>query len=90
MAKVIWKYPIPIADNFGINMPKGARVLKVAIQNNNPVMWALADDSGLYETRSFFLSGTGQPLNGTGQYIDTFLMNDGSLVLHLFEITNTG
>jgi hypothetical protein len=91
MAKVIWKYPIPYRGHFEIIMPEGARILKVAFQRREPFMWVLADSAAKEEKRKFFLAGTGeQPYDETGQYIDTFLINNDSLVLHLFDITNTG
>jgi hypothetical protein len=87
---VIWKYEILIGDDFAIEMPKGAQILKVALQYGKPVMWALIDkDAKETEIRHFFLLGTGHLINNivsnSVNYIDTFLMEQDRLVLHLFE-----
>jgi hypothetical protein len=71
-------------------MPEGSCILKVALQKNEPFMWVLADSAAKEEKRKFFLAGTGQLLDKTGKYIDTFLMDNDSIVMHLFEITNMG
>jgi hypothetical protein len=96
MAKVIWKYNIPIADdNFSIEIPKGAHILKVALQYGQPVMWVMVDNIAETEERKFFIAGTGEPLTNHDianpeTYIDTFLTMDDRFVLHLFDITGTG
>jgi hypothetical protein len=90
MAKVIWKYEILIENDFDVEMPKGAQILKVALQHGKPVMWALVDAAAEKEIRHFFVVGTGYFLNNDGKHIDTFLMDQDRLVLHLFEATNTG
>jgi hypothetical protein len=87
MAKVIWKYEIPDENPFEIEMPKGALILKAALQRNRLTMWAAVDAVAEKEKRSFFLVGTGAPVNKAGRYIDPFLIADDSIVLHLFEAT---
>jgi hypothetical protein len=88
---VIWKYEIPISvrECFLLAMPKGARILKLALQNGVPTLWAMVDSHAGYETRKFALVLTGSPITIEGEYIDTFLLEDDSFVLHLFEVTNT-
>jgi hypothetical protein len=91
MAKVIWKYEIPLLGEFKIAMSKGARILKVATQYDNPVMWALVDDAAEKETRKFVIVGTGQRINQGAcalNYIDTFLEDQDRFVWHLFEATD--
>jgi hypothetical protein len=93
MAKVIWKYEIPIQDEFFLAMPKGAKIMKVALQYGNPVMWALVDDTAEKETKKFVSFRTGHYINKHAcilDYIDTFLVEQDRLVLHLFEATDMG
>ena len=39
----IFKYPIPIEDHFTLEMPRGAKILTVKIQRENPQLWAMVD-----------------------------------------------
>jgi hypothetical protein len=90
MAKVIWKYEIPLKDDFIIEMPKGAHILKVAIQGRNTAMWAVVDPAAEKEKREFFQVGTGDLFTRPGRYIDTYSLFDGDYIFHLFEAANTG
>jgi hypothetical protein len=86
--KTIYKYPVPIDDDFELDLPVGARLLCVDTQRGVPNLWALVDmDPGLgSETRRFRLAGTGHPLDDRPlDYVGTFQLHRGSLVFHLFE-----
>ena len=87
--KTIWKFPIPIHDVVTLRMPKGAEVLRVAAQGDQPCMWALVDTEAPKENRHFRFAGTGHPIDEKGRmkFIDTFFMRDGALVFHIFEYT---
>jgi hypothetical protein len=92
MAQEIWKYEAPLTERltFELKIPKGARILKLALQYGKPTLWVLVDGSADEEVRRFrfILTGCSLPTDG-GKYIDTlFLENDG-FVVHLFETTNT-
>jgi hypothetical protein len=87
MAKVIWKYTIPFKNEFAIEMPKGALILKAATQYGHPVMWALVDPAVEKEKRAFFMVETGASFSKAGQYIGSFLMHNDTYVIHLFEAT---
>ena len=97
MGLKIYKFEIPIEDEFSINLPKGAKILTVQEQQNLsgiftlPYIWVLLDpDLGFIETRRFRLAGTGHSITEYSHieydYINTFQMHHGELILHLFEI----
>ena len=89
MSKTIWKYPIPIADEFTLEMPESATVLTVQIQYREPQLWALVDPKAPKVMRSFCIRGTGHEFNDEeGRYIGTYQQWDGRLVLHLFEMSH--
>lgn len=85
--KTVWKYPITpnVSD---VQMPKGAKVLTVQMQNGQPCMWVLVDPDEKKETRTFMLIGTGHKVSpGVDlKYIGTFQLEEGRLVFHLFEV----
>ena len=88
--EVIYKYPLIQTDGFEIEMPKGARILTVQVQDGEPYIWAIVNPDNDTEVRGFRLAGTGHQLNTMGftdmVYIGTFQLYDGGLVFHLFEI----
>jgi hypothetical protein len=88
-ARTVWKFPVPFPgpDAFTIEMPAGAEVMAVHMQHGQPQMWALVDPSRPAEARRFRIAGTGHPINEQiEQYVGTFLMYEGELVFHVFEV----
>lgn len=88
----IYKYQIPIADEFEILLPKDARILCVQAQYDEPRLWAIVNPNAAVVTRRFALRGTGHPvddaladLGNTALYRGTFQIRNGALVFHLFE-----
>lgn len=86
--KTIWKYPVPIADNFILEMPRSADILCVQMHRGRPRLWALVDPSAPTEERTFSVVGTGNPADHVRHepefYIGTFQVE--VLVWHLFEL----
>ena len=84
--KKIWKFPLSIVDEISINMPKGAEILSVQVQKNNPCIWALVDPYAEVVKRNFSIFGTGHAIIEDNYiFIGTFQLYNGDLVLHLFE-----
>ena len=84
--KTVYKYPIIATDDIVINLPKGAEVLCVQTQGNEPFIWALVDPEEPLEPRRFRMAGTGHPIEETDlTYRGTFQLQGGALVFHLFE-----
>jgi hypothetical protein len=83
--RTIWKYEIPIADKFVLQMPITAKILTTQIQNGLPVMWAVVNTEEKLKERTFYLFGTGHrfPEEHNVRYINTFQID--SFVGHLFE-----
>lgn len=85
--KQVWKYQLKADDVFSVEMPKGAQVLHVNMQDGEPYMWVLVDPSRETEYRAFRLAGTGHDIDPVwSKYLGTFLVGStGYLVFHLFE-----
>lgn len=83
MAKQIWKYSL---ENI-IEMPKGAEILTIDIQNGqmfNVQMWVKVDTENEMEKRMFEVIGTGQNFDDTNRkYVGTY--QQGPYVWHVFE-----
>ncbi len=86
--KQIFKYPIPISGSFPLDLPEGAEILCVQVQNGvGPCIWALVDSDNASEVRDFSVVGTGRSTNvSIAGYIGTFQELNGQLIWHLFEI----
>ena len=88
----LYKYPIPVEDEFALDLPIGAQILCVQAQREEPQIWAIVDPEQLKQSRRFALLGTGHPIDAaladlgkTSQYRGTFQLREGTLVFHLFE-----
>lgn len=91
MSVAIWKYEIPIEDEFMLLLPATAVVLSVQVQRGVPVLWAVVESGHALIPRKFQLQGTGQPLGKCGPFIGTFQLesyrgvDNLGLVYHLFH-----
>lgn len=87
---VIHKFSIPLKSIFTIEMPKGAKILKVDVQSKKPRFWALVNDKNELHLRKFHLISTGEkirlPVTSTLDYISTFQLDKSAEVYHLFEV----
>ena len=84
----IYKYAIPIEDNFDLELPVGSKILHIASQRDEGFLWALVDPNVHSVKRHFRLAGTGHSINEHlyMNYIGTFQMMNGDLIWHLFEL----
>jgi len=94
----IYKYKIPVQDEFEIDLPVNSSVLCVQTQYSEPVngfyptdipyIWVLIDEEvySQLKPRKFFIVGTGSEFKDQyAKYIGTFQQLNGRLVWHLFE-----
>jgi hypothetical protein len=86
-SRSVWKYPLSSFPAI-ILVPKGAKILKLAIQDNFPTLWILVNPEENVEERIFDYYGTGFTINNIDHkvYIDTWF--NGPFVWHLFEVTD--
>lgn len=82
----IWKFQLGLYHQQAIEMPKGAKLLTIQVQRDEPVLWALCDEDQRDEIRHLRVYGTGHPITGDpGTYIGTFQVADETFVGHVFE-----
>ena len=84
--KTIYKYPLIIGDQ-DIEMPKGAQILTVQVQNDMPCLWALVAPSNPPELKRITVAGTGHNIFEVDllAYVGTFQLHGGELVFHVFQ-----
>ena len=86
--KRIFKYRIPTnVEHYHVDLPVGAKVLTVDVQNDEPFIWVLLDDSErMTVTRRFSFYATGQRIldDALGTYIGSVQIFR-IFMFHLFE-----
>lgn len=86
MSNAIWKYTL--TPDCTLKMPVGAEVLTVQVQDGELRLWALVNPNVVRVDRRFVVYGTGHDIKTSEfdqRYIGTVQMNNGYLVLHVFE-----
>ena len=84
MSRTVWKYPLPFNDSEEVALPKGARPLRVGMQQGDLMLWALVDTDADMEPRYFGVRGTGHEVAPGAAYIGS--TEDGPFVWHVFEL----
>jgi hypothetical protein len=83
--QTIHKYPLPL-ESRTVVMPAGSRILSVQVQKKTAVIWAEVDTGQPLAARDVRVFGTGLKVDTAGAtFIDTVQLNDGNLVLHVFD-----
>lgn len=89
---VIWKYPINVMGKYEIEMPFGGIIRHCDVQKNIPTIWIefrlSATEAKPYITRKFQMFSTGFPIamSNLRDYIGSFVLYDGDIVVHLYEL----
>lgn len=86
--RTVWKFELPVDDEFTLALPLGAKLLHVAAQRDKPCLWALVDDDMPTRPRSFQTRGTGHDADEVGDYLGTYQLRGGAFVGHVFEGTS--
>lgn len=90
--KAIWKYQLFNGSlmqglRCQIDLPLRATVVRIAMQEEVPCVWVLADTELPTELRRFGVFATGEPLEEVqGYYLGAYEELGGKLIWHLFEI----
>ncbi len=88
----IFKYSIPCMEKFTIELPAGARIIRVDDVDGKFWLWAIVDDEAPKEVRSIECYKTGQPILtplDSMVYLGCcklFIMQE--LCLYMFEVPN--
>jgi hypothetical protein len=84
--KTIYKFALSRLESCPVvDMPCGAQILDVQVQNDKICLWAIVESTEKFEARKFFVVGTGHPLPpNAGAHIGT-VQSKGPFVWHVFE-----
>jgi hypothetical protein len=86
--RAVWKYAIQ-PDDFAVDMPRGARILSVGVQQGDAVFWALVDPEAPRAARRMRTVGTGHSHPDEfwqgWRFVGTVGPLHGALWFHLFD-----
>lgn len=86
--RVVYKYPLEKTDVNYIELPMTAKLLHVASQYGDWMLWALVNPrEKTFVKRGIRIVGTGHRVRGicSDDYINTFTEEGGALVWHAFQ-----
>lgn len=82
----VYKYLLKVKLEQRVVMPRGAELLCVRMQGDAPCLWARVDTTERAVKRVIYTYGTGHVItDATAKYIDTFFVDDGIYVFHVFD-----
>lgn len=86
--RAVFKYTLPISDEFELLLPRGAELLSVQGQHDAAQLWALVNQDALLVPFRFRLLTTGEPVDPRGleglTYLGTFQVLKGTFVGHVW------
>jgi len=88
----IFKVTLPLGGNptvFKLELPIGAKIISVQVQNLSPCMWYLFDESvSTQKKRNFRIVGTGTKFDETQdmKHLGSYILEKSGSVFHLFEM----
>lgn len=87
MTTTIWKYPLAITTEQWVQIPRGAEILSAQLQHGTLCVWTRVDVNAEKVNRVIWVHGTGHEIEATKEpkFIDTFQMDGGSLIFHVFD-----
>ena len=85
--RTIWKFPVELKDTFVVQVPAGATVLSVQMQQGRAMLWMLVNPEAPRSEAIFAVHGTGHPVPDDGRrFLGTFQVPEHHLVFHVFEV----
>lgn len=91
MVNVIYKYPIPLKNNFKIELHKGFSITDIGMQNGLPYMWVYQDTCNTLVEYNFYSRETGQVIPKGALHVGLYKFVIGQeLVVNIFLESKKG
>lgn len=78
----IHKYPLEFTDHQSIDMPLGAKIVHIDLQDNQLCVWAEGNPEHPKVQRKFELYATGEKIETMARHLKTVLI--GRFVYHIY------
>tara|TARA_R110000782_G_scaffold38524_1_gene90267 strand:- start:433 stop:774 length:342 start_codon:yes stop_codon:yes gene_type:complete len=86
----IWKYQMPVAEKFTLNLPKDAQIIRMVGENGLLWLWAVVDTNASLEQRHFeaFKAGGTMPDDLSCHHFRGMaaIFIQAELMLYIFEV----
>lgn len=66
-------------------MPIDAEILAIQVQHGEPCLWAIVKHEARRVRREIVIHGTGHAVKEGGIYIDSYQLQRGDLIFHVFD-----
>lgn len=87
--RTIYKYQLEVTDEQTVEIPAGAVLLDVQVQNGIPCMWCVVEPTANKFPYKVWIAGTGHPMiKYPCFYAGTFQLPERGLVFHVFTELN--
>jgi len=83
----VYKYQLQVKTKQSVYLPKGAQILSVQPQRDQVCIWALVDTNADPFPLDIHIYGTGHemPEGANFRHLDTFQLENGALIFHVFQ-----
>lgn len=81
--KTIWKFHIPIQDEFELHLPWNHKVLLTDLQDGNPMVWIEVNTDSRTIPFKFYVEGTGHEIEPNTDHVGSWVQSP--FVWHLYE-----
>ena len=84
--RTIWKFKLDMREVRALQVPDGAVVRALGVQDGIPCLWLEVDTDAPVAPRTVWIRGTGHPVPSTPNalYVGTFMLAGGSFVGHVW------
>lgn len=83
MNLTVWKFRIPMDEEFCLEIPSDPDILHVDVQHGDPCLWARVDPDRPFAKYTFYIVGTGHDIPPGLAHVGTW--QEGPFVWHLFR-----
>ena len=87
MVRTVWKYPLPLVQFLMLELPAGAKILKVAQQGKGVFLWALGDPEAPVERVHLRVVSAGTEIvEDDAEHVESFSLPGSGFVFHVFRL----
>lgn len=90
MRQAVYKWQLRRSSEIQLirTIPMGAKIVRFALQNDNPTIWAVCNPAAQMEDRRFIIEATGSDVPADYKYVGSVedIKSGTSFIWHLFEV----
>lgn len=89
--RTIWKFPLGVQSLQKFTVHENYKILDVQVQHHlgEPQVWIEVDTTEPVKEIALYTYGTGHEIEYEGDYVGTYQRNQGFVVFHVYDVTDT-